>query len=253
MARERLAVALRSAASQLVHGFVQLVYPASCFVCERALPAEQTHFCTECRNALAMDPYPCCPRCARTVGPHVRLEGGCNTCRDESFHFERAVRLGPYDGKLRETILRLKRASGEGLAEVLGELWASHLETRLRELKADAIIPVPLHWRRRLTRGYNQSEILARSMAQHLRIPCHPRWLRRIRNTPRQIGQSATARRQNVHKAFFSPARTELRGTTILLVDDVLTTGHTASDAARALRAAGAARAVVAALAGGHG
>ena len=115
------------------------------------------------------------------------------------------------------------------------------------------IVPVPLHWWRRLTRGYNQSEVLAQSMAEQLRIPCHPRWLRRIRNTPQQVGQSATARRQNVQKAFSSFERAALCGRTVLLVDDVLTTGSTASDAARALRAAGAARIVVAVLAGGHG
>jgi ComF family protein len=253
MTRERLTVALRSAGWQLAQGFLQLVYPSACFVCGRALPGEQTNFCIDCRSALTTDPFLCCPRCSGTVGPYVTLEGGCNACRDQSFHFECAVRLGPYAGLLRQVILRLKHASGEGLAEVLGELWASHLEKRLRDLKADAIVPVPLHWWRRLTRGYNQSEVLAWSMAKHLRLPCHPRWLRRVRNTPQQVGQSATARRENVRNAFFAPARAEVRGRTILLVDDVSTTGNTASDAARALRGAGAARIVVAVLAGGHG
>jgi ComF family protein len=187
------------------------------------------------------------------VGPYVRLEGGCNACRDQSFHFECAVRLGSYEGLLRQVVLRLKHASGEGLAEVLGELWAFHMEKRLRDLMADVIVPVPLHWWRRLTRGYNQSEVLARGLAKHLRIPCQPRWLRRIRNTPQQVGQTATARRENVKNAFFAPARVELRGRTILLVDDVATTASTANDAARALRGAGAARIVVAVLAGGHG
>jgi ComF family protein len=157
------------------------------------------------------------------------------------------------DGQLRELILRMKHVSGEGLAEVLGELWACHMEKRLRELKADVIVPVPLHWWRRCMRGYNQSAVLAQALAHRLRIPCRTRWLRRIRNTPRQVVQSVSARRANVRNAFFAPARAELRGKTVLLVDDVLTTGSTANDAARALRAAGATRVVVAVLAGGHG
>jgi ComF family protein len=163
------------------------------------------------------------------------------------------VRLGPYEGLLREVILRLKYVHGEGLAEVLGELWVSHLEPRLRDLKADVIVPVPLHWWRRWTRGYNQSEVLARAVADRLHIPCKSGWLRRIRNTPRQVGQSTTARRENVRKAFSASTWAELRGKAVLLVDDVLTTGSTASDAARALRAAGASRVVVAVLARGHG
>jgi ComF family protein len=254
MARERLAVVLCSAGRQLAQGLLQLVYPSACFVCGRVLPAEQASFCTDCRNALTTDPLPSCPRCAGTVGPHVVLEGGCNACRDQSFQFECVVRLGPYDGLLRQVILQLKHAHGEGLAEVLGELWASHLEQRLRDFQADVIVPVPLHWWRRCTRGYNQSEILARTLANHLCTPCKPGWLRRIRNTPQQVHQmSATARRENVRNAFSAVMRAELRGKTILLVDDVLTTGSTASDAARALRAADAARVVVAVLARGHG
>jgi len=255
MTRERFTVALRSAGWQLAQGLLQLVYPPTCFVCGRPLPGEQASFCTSCRSELTTDAFPCCPRCATTVGPHVHLiEGRCNACRDQSFHFECAVRLGPYnrDGLLQQVIVRrLKYASGEGLAEAIGQLWASHLEERLRKLKADVIMPVPLHWWRRWTRGYNQSEALARAMANHLRLPCKPHWLRRVRYTPPQ-GSGRTARRENVRNAFFAPRRAELRGKTVMLVDDVLTTGSTASDAARALRAAGAARVVVAVLAGRH-
>jgi ComF family protein len=253
MARERLPVTMRIAARQLAQGLLQLVYPSACFICGCALHAEQAHFCNDCRNALTTDSFPCCPRCSRTVGPHVRLEGGCTVCRDESFHFERAVRLGPYDGLLRQVILRMKHASGEGLAEVLGELWASHLEKRLLDLRADVIVPVPLHWWRRLTRGYNQSAVLAGAIASRLHLPCRPGWLRRVRHTPQQVNQTAGARPENVRNAFSAAPRAELRGKSVLLVDDVLTSGSTANDAARALRRAGAARVVVAVLAGPHG
>jgi ComF family protein len=164
------------------------------------------------------------------------------------FHFDRVLRLGPYDGLLREAILRLKYAPGEALAEKLGDLWARHAESRLRELGADVMVPVPLHWWRRFQRGYNQSETLARALAKRLHLPCRPGWLRRIRNTPKQAQQTATARRTNIRGAFHARPRRELTGRTVLLVDDVLTTGSTASEAARALGAAGAARVVVAVL-----
>jgi ComF family protein len=165
------------------------------------------------------------------------------------FPFDQVIRLGPYDGLLREVILRLKHAPGEGLAEVLGELWADHSAPRLRSLGAALVVPVPLHWWRRLTRGYNQSEVLAQALAARLGLPCRPGCLRQVRATSHQKGQSPANRRSNVRDAFRGQSRPELKGQTVLLVDDVLTTGSTAGEAARALRRAGAARVVVAVLA----
>jgi ComF family protein len=243
----------RALGRELTRGLIQLLYPGSCVVCGQPLPPDLDHFCLRCRDALTTDPHATCPRCAGTVGPFVALEGGCTSCRDDSFHFDSAVRLGPYVGPLREVILRLKHGSGEGIAELLGELWAAHAEPRLRDLRADAIIPVPLHWLRHWRRGYNQSEALARALSERLQVPCRPRWLRRIRNTPQQTSQSPIARVENVRGAFHGRPHPELRGKTILLVDDVLTTGSTASEAARALRQAGARKVVVAVLARAQG
>jgi ComF family protein len=159
------------------------------------------------------------------------------------------VRLGPYEGVLRELILRCKHQSGESLAEVLGALWAECAHNGLRELGAEVVVPIPLHWWRRWTRGYNQSEALARALATGLRLPILPHVLRRIRNTPHQTQQTPSARRDNVRNAFVARSAAQIARKTVLLVDDVLTTGATASDAARALRAAGAGRVIVAVLA----
>jgi ComF family protein len=163
------------------------------------------------------------------------------------------VRVGPYNGLLRQLILRLKRAAGEGLAEQLGSLWAECAGARLSETGAEAVVPVPLHWWRRLARGYNQSAALARALADRLRLPCRTGWLRRVRHTPFQTSQTSSARRENVRQAFRARAVAGLRGRSVLLVDDILTTGSTAGEAARALRAAGAARVVVAVLARAQG
>jgi ComF family protein len=113
-------------------------------------------------------------------------------------------------------------------------------------LAPDAVVPVPLHWWRRLRRGYNQSEALARGLARVLALPCRTSWLRRARHTPSQVGKSAEQRRANVRGAFRA-ARVPA-GASVLLVDDVMTTGATASEAARALKEAGAGRVVAAAL-----
>ena len=241
---------MASLVRELAQGLLALLYPGICAACGKSLPLEQGRFCTGCREALISNPLSC-PRCASSIGPYASVEGGCVQCRDAVFHFERALRLGPYDGLLRELVIRLKHASGEGLAEILGDFWAESAESALLAVGADIIIPVPLHWRRRWARGYNQSEALALALARRLRWPCRTRWLRRIRHTPYQTLQSGAARRDNVKGVFQASRRAELHGRSVLLIDDVLTSGSTASDAARALRAAGAARVTVAVLAHG--
>jgi ComF family protein len=143
----------------------------------------------------------------------------------------------------------MKHGPDELLAEFVAALWAEEVRPRLRALAAEVVIPVPLHWRRRLARGYNQSEVLARALAGALGLPCRPVWLRRVRPTPQQTRQTPAGRRTNVRGAFRCRPWARLRGRTVLLVDDVLTTGSTCDEAARALRAAGAVRVVVAVLA----
>jgi ComF family protein len=240
---------LIGAGKTLAQGLIHLLYPNTCWACGKDLEEDRKSFCTPCRTALTTDPHPTCPRCSSSVGPYANLDGGCNQCRNDSFGFDRAFRLGPYEGLLRELILKIKHEHGEGLAEVLGQLWAQCLEDKLRAERPDVVIPVPLHWRKHLQRGYNQSQILARALARQLGVTCRARWLRRIRSTPQQTGQTASVRRENVRGAFRARQGLKLEGKTILLVDDVLTTGSTASEAARALRTARPARIIVAVLA----
>ncbi|MBI1917390.1 MAG: ComF family protein [Planctomycetes bacterium] len=248
---------LTAAGRALSRGLVELIYPSACLICGSPPPATGGGgddavgpFCNACRNTLANDPQAACPRCASTVGPFANVAGGCVRCHREPFAFEAVVRLGPYDGLLRAVVLRLKQSGSEALAEVVGELWGAARRDALRALAVDMIEPVPLHWWRRWRRGHNQSAALARGLATILGLPvtfC----LRRTRNTPKQTQQTATARRDNVRGAFRARRDPRLKGRSVLLVDDVLTTGSTASEAARALRDAGAARVVVAALARG--
>jgi ComF family protein len=145
-------------------------------------------------------------------------------------------------------VLRLKHHTGEGLAWLLGALWAEHDRARFDALHLDVIVPVPLHWRRRWQRGYNQSAELARGLASVLGLPCRARCLCRVRDTPVQSFLSPDARRDNVRGAFLAARAAHLRGAAVLLVDDVMTTGSTAHETSAALRRAGAARVVVAAL-----
>src|SRR5207248_1044484 len=88
----------------LGRGLLQIIYPNSCWVCGQAIPPETHAFCPSCRAAVFTDPKPSCERCAATVGPYVNTADGCPRCRGESFAFDGAVRLGTYEGPLRDVI-----------------------------------------------------------------------------------------------------------------------------------------------------
>jgi ComF family protein len=147
----------------------------------------------------------------------------------------------------RDLILRMKR--DEALAERIGIVFADGMAPRLKNVGVEVVVSVPLHWRRRWQRGYNQSEVLAQALADALRAPCLKWRLKRTRPTPHQTSLSPTARRDNVRGAFH--ASPKLAGKTVLLVDDVFTTGATAQAAASALKAAGVSRVLIAVVAHG--
>jgi ComF family protein len=251
--KESLLDRLTALGRDLLIGARHLIYPGCCLLCGQPLSVEQTNFCSLCRENLFTDPESICPRCAGTIGPFAMIDGRCHACRNESFAFEQVLRLGRYDGLLRQVVLRLKNQRGEGLAELLGECWAKEASPRFAALHCDSVVPVPLHWRRRWYRGYNQSAALCRGLATCLGLPYHTSWLRRVRHTPQQTAQTPAARKTNVRGAFRARQGAPLAGRTILLVDDVMTTGATANEAARALRAGGAARIFVAVLARAQG
>ena len=234
---------------ELVRGFRQLIYPAVCARCQALVTDPADDFCAACADALTADPHFTCPRCTSTVGEHADVSSGCPRCRDDRFHFETALRLGPYDGTLREAIFAMKRRPGEALAECVGRLWARHHADRFRTLGVSVVIPVPLHWWRRFRRGYNQAESLSSAVARQLGAEHRPGWLRRVRSTLSQVKLAESDRRTNVRGAFRASRSARLARATVLLVDDVLTTGSTASEAARALQLAGATTVHVAVLA----
>jgi ComF family protein len=184
------------------------------------------------------------------VGPFADLDKGCSECRGRPLGFDAAIAMGYHEGPCRRLCLKLKNEREAWLAPWMSGLLAEARGAELALLPADAwVVPVPLHWLRRLYRGYNQSDALAQSLARRLGLePRRP--IRRIKYTERLVGMNLTRRAEIMRGAFEVHARQgpDLKGRTILLVDDVLTTGATTGAAARALKRAGAKRVVVAVL-----
>ena len=227
-------------------GVDSLMFPAYCPVCDADTGGPA--FCEDCREELLGASGPTCPRCAMPVGPYADLAGGCSECRGRSLGFDRAIALGPYQGPIRRLCLDLKQERNAWMARWLAELVVEgRLEALRLELgeESDAwVVPIPLHWRRRLARGYNQAEALARGMARTLRLKVRP-LLRRVSSTPSLALVGRTERAKIMRQAFRARPNPGLKGRTVLLVDDILTTGATCGAAARALKRAGASRVVV--------
>jgi ComF family protein len=224
-----------------------LVFPWSCPLCNRE--SSRGPFCAGCRQALLVDAAKAaasaCPRCAHPVGPFADLSGGCAGCRGKSQGFDAAFAFGPYDGAVKFLCLELKHEQNAWLAPWLSDLLVDARRDAVDQIPADAwMVPVPLHRWRQWQRGYNQAEALACGLARRLNLPVR-KLLRRVAATRQLAGMGPTERREVMHGVFRVRPNARLNGRSIILVDDVLTTGATCSAAARALKQAGAARVIV--------
>ncbi len=132
---------------------------------------------------------------------------------------------------------------------MLGRTFAEVRSGELRALSATVVVPVPLHWRRRWTRGYNQAGAIAREVASAVGVSVRPDWVVRTRPTEQHTQPSASAREENIRGVFRVGRRASFAGAAVLVVDDVMTTGSTVAEVARVVRAAGATRVAAAVLA----
>jgi ComF family protein len=235
------------------HAVDDLIFPWTCLLCGSEGPGLRGPLCPPCRaelmEAAAPAGNPTCPRCALPVGPFADLRGGCAKCRGHSLGFDAALALGTYEGPMRDLCLHLKHERNAWLAPWLCDLLAEARRAEFARLPGDAwVVPVPLHWWRRLRRGYNQAEALAGGLARRLELRVHHP-LTRIKATDRLARKGVTERMEALRGAFHARRDPGLRGRTVLLVDDILTTGATSGAAARALKKVGARRVVVAVLA----
>lgn len=227
--------------NSVVSFILNLAYPAECPVCrDRSDNHATSPFCSGCWSGMLPYVGPSCGFCARPLpSGHAPV---CGECLKKRPPFKRAFSFGRYEGTLRDAIHSLKFQPVKRLAKPLGMLMSGFDYPPF-----DGVVPVPLSPGGLRERGFNQSLLIARVLASLRGAPLMAGLLYKKKETPPQVSLSRSARLENLKGAF--GVRGKLRGERLLLVDDVITTGATASECSRILLRAGAGEVYVASLA----
>lgn len=213
------------------------ILPRTCQICLGPLQPDDHELCHLCwrrlQDAIGSE-Y--CHRCGAAIGPYSTA---CNRCRNYKLSYENLARVGLHTGPLAEMVRGLKFANQVRLARLLGELLFNAVQGARLTDEFELITWIPLHWFRAWRRNYNQAQLIAERLASLAHRPVR-RLLRRVRWTEPQTHLSRSARLANVRGAFALCRGLDVHSKRILLIDDVLTTGATASEAASVLCKAGA-------------
>ncbi len=241
----------------MVHKFLEhrlsaLIFPRHCCCCDCLLPEITVgclaDFCQPCLTQFSDGGLTTCPKCG-AQGRGEPDERDCPLCRHPELRFERGVTLGNYEGLLKQQVLRMKREGNEILAYQFGRLLGhSLLRSGLHDV--DLMTPIPTDWWRRLKTGFHAADVICDGIRWETGFPTNNRLLQTTRRTLKQ-GKLTMSQRFTNLKGALRVNRGSVRGKTVLVVDDVMTSGATADQATRALLAAGAQRVYMAVAARG--
>lgn len=225
-------------------GLVDLVYPRVCEVCKQSLrniASIDKLVCANCWSKIKRNIPPFCSSCGRHLDKKNVSKNICPVCARAELHFDRAFSPCIYEGPVRDLIHNFKYKGKDHLGGVLSRLLTEFIKEYSLPLKyMDLIVPIPLHTAKMREREFNQSHILGSFISEEFNIPLAPDALRRHRFTCSQAGLEPHSRFNNVRGCFLTDKKITLKNKNILLIDDVLTTGATSSEAARTLKESGA-------------
>lgn len=227
----------------LINGLIDIVYPKTCHVCKNKITASSIDglVCSECWAKIKINLPPFCHSCGRSLTGARFIKNTCAGCIKNPLHFDRAFSPCSYEGVLKELIHIFKYKNKDYLGAALSKLMINFIkEYNLPIESMDSIVPIPLSKTKLREREYNHALILSKNLSREFNKSVVEDRLLRHRNTRTQTELKDRERFLNVKGAFSINGQDAVRGKNILLVDDVLTTGATCSEAALTLKEAGA-------------
>lgn len=242
-------ISVVKALRNLFPGLVDIFYPRQCFACDKSLHEEENiYICEACMEKITKTKFNRCIKCGLELGPGIPPSNkGCHECKN-TLRFEKSFFVSDNKGPLKNLIHQFKYNKHVCLVKPFEHLLINALHKDIL-CEIDIVVPVPLHWRKKQERGFNQSALLAKKVCRRLSLSISLHNLHRVRNTSPQTHLLRVQRQRNVNGAFKVKKPEIFSKKNVLLIDDVLTTGATASECARSLKNAGAGKIYLLALA----
>lgn len=228
---------------------IELLFPRRCPVCDKPVDKMGRYICRKCRKKVQYVKSPLCLKCGKSVKDET--QEFCEDCRNFNHIFDRGRALYEYDS-MKEAIYRFKYRGRKEYADFFGKELAEKLGEEIKGFKADAIVPVPLHKEREKKRGYNQAALVARSLGKELHIPVNEKLIYRKKATLAQKNLKGKERQNNLKNAF-KIGQNDVKLKTIIVVDDIYTTGATMDEVSMCLKNAGIQKVYCISLAVGSG
>ena len=226
-----------------------LIFPRRCPVCDRPVKPAGALICAGCAGKLSYVSEPVCLRCGKQL--YDAGQEYCFDCAHKKHEYKRGICLYRYES-IRGCGYRFKYGGRQEYADFLGWDMARRLGRQILLWKPEALVPVPLHPKRLAKRGYNQAQLLAEQMGRLLNIPVVDDWIIREKNTAALKLLDGRQRQNNLKKAF-KIVRDDVKLKTIVIIDDIYTTGSTIDEMTRECRGCGTERVYFAALSVGDG
>jgi ComF family protein len=226
----------------LIEKLFQFFIPSQCPCCDQFLGERKKGLCADCVAQVRWINPPFCSICGTPFLSREIESHPCGTCTTNEKYFTTARALGYYEGPLQEAIHRWKYQGRTSLTPLFGEWMAGTFRRYWQPSSVDLLVPVPLHPKRLRERGFNQALLLAKEISRRLRIPYRKRTLQKKKPTPPQVNLSGSEREEGVKGTFQVSKKEDLDGLSILLLDDVYTTGATVNECSKVLIAGGAKR-----------
>lgn len=228
---------------------LDLIYPRRCPVCDKAVKPFGSLICEECTGKVKYVKAPYCQKCGKELRDKRALF--CHDCAHNEHKYDRGMALFSYPS-VADSIYRFKYQGRQEYAAYYAQRMARVLGEKILSLHPDALVPVPIHSSKKRVRGYNQAEALAKELGRILNVPVETKLIKRIRKTVPMKELSVRERQNNLKKAF-KICHNDVKLITIVIIDDIYTTGSTIDAMAYELRQAGIKHIYFAALAIGNG